>query len=110
MLSPDIPEEDLSAVCLNFEYFKLRFKQILTQRLWAQVKADFKEASTAPDVVARKKLQTQTLAAIFETYFRVLKVCLEPPDERYITSIFSRKRKKCIDICFWKVSWLQTRF
>jgi hypothetical protein len=47
------------------------------------VKDDFKEASSAPDVILRKKLQTQTLAAMFETYFGVLKASLEPPDEKY---------------------------
>lgn len=47
------------------------------------MKDDFKEASSAPDVILRKKLQTQTLAAMFETYFGVLKASLEPPDEKY---------------------------
>ena len=51
--------------------------------LFVQVKDDFKEASSAPDVILRKKLQTQTLAAMFETYFGVLKSSLEPPDEKY---------------------------
>jgi hypothetical protein len=48
------------------------------------VKADFKEASVAPDTVERRRLQTLTLAAVFETYFRVLKTSLDPADERWL--------------------------
>ena len=48
------------------------------------MKDDFKEASSAPDVKLRKNLQSQTLGALFETYFGVLKASLEPPDEKYV--------------------------
>jgi nucleolar complex protein 3 len=48
------------------------------------VKADFKEASVAPDTVERRRLQTLTLASVFETYFRVLKTSLDPADQRWL--------------------------
>lgn len=57
-------------------------KRELAAQLRKEVKADFKEASVAPDTVERRRLQTLTLAAVFETYFRVLKTSLDPADER----------------------------
>ncbi|CAJ1979347.1 unnamed protein product [Sphenostylis stenocarpa] len=38
-----------------------------------EVEADYKAASFAPDVMERKQMQTETLSAVFETYFRILK-------------------------------------
>lgn len=61
------------------------------------MKDDFKEASSAPDVILRKKLQTQTLAAMFETYFGVLKSSLEPPDEKY--------EPLTVACCLFVVAW-----
>lgn len=62
-------------------------KKELARQLRKEVKDDFKEASSAPDVILRKKLQTQTLAAMFETYFGVLKASLEPPDEKVLAAV-----------------------
>ncbi|KAG0625935.1 hypothetical protein M758_2G089700 [Ceratodon purpureus] len=62
-------------------------KRELAKQLRKEVKDDFKEASSAPDVILRKKLQTQTLAAMFETYFGVLKSSLEPPDEKVLAAV-----------------------
>ncbi|KAL2328637.1 hypothetical protein Fmac_022064 [Flemingia macrophylla] len=38
-----------------------------------EVEADYKAASFAPDVMERRQMQTETLSAVFETYFRILK-------------------------------------
>ncbi|KAH1230827.1 Nucleolar complex protein 3 [Glycine max] len=38
-----------------------------------EVEADYKAASLAPDVMEKKHMQTETLSAVFETYFRILK-------------------------------------
>ncbi|KAK7404698.1 hypothetical protein VNO78_05654 [Psophocarpus tetragonolobus] len=38
-----------------------------------EVEADYKAASLAPDVMERRQMQTETLSAVFETYFRILK-------------------------------------
>ncbi|EFJ11960.1 hypothetical protein SELMODRAFT_125068, partial [Selaginella moellendorffii] len=43
-----------------------------------EVAYDFREASTLPDAKERRKLQTATLSAVFETYFRVLKAAVAP--------------------------------
>ena len=38
-----------------------------------QVNADFKATSFAQDETERKRIQAQTLSAMFNTYFRILK-------------------------------------
>ncbi|XP_047171543.1 nucleolar complex-associated protein 3 [Vigna umbellata] len=38
-----------------------------------EVEADYKAASFTLDVMERKQMQTETLSAVFETYFRILK-------------------------------------
>ena len=43
-----------------------------------KVVADFRESSALSDPSERRKLQTQTLTAVFETYFRILKSSLDP--------------------------------
>lgn len=41
--------------------------------MFLQVTAELKAASLAMDVTERRRMQTDVLSAIFETYFRVLK-------------------------------------
>ena len=50
----------------------------VTQTIIFKVVADFKESSALSDPSERRKLQTQTLTAVFETYFRILKTSLDP--------------------------------
>ncbi|CAL0303697.1 unnamed protein product [Lupinus luteus] len=38
-----------------------------------EVEADYKAASFTPDVMEQRQMQTETLSAVFETYFRILK-------------------------------------
>ncbi|ERN14796.1 nucleolar complex protein 3 homolog [Amborella trichopoda] len=52
-------------------------KKELAAKTRVEVNTDFKAVSFAPDASERKKLQTQTLAAVFETYFRILKQSIE---------------------------------
>lgn len=42
-----------------------------------QVHADYKSVSSDPDPLERRKMQSQTLAAVFQTFFRVLKHTVE---------------------------------
>uniref|UniRef100_A0A803LPD6 Uncharacterized protein n=1 Tax=Chenopodium quinoa TaxID=63459 RepID=A0A803LPD6_CHEQI len=42
------------------------------------VNADFKAASLAQDETERRRMQSQTLSAVFNTYFRVLKHTIQP--------------------------------
>eukprot|EP01018_Ginkgo_biloba_P030125 Gb_30922 [translate_table: standard] len=57
-------------------------KHKLAAKLREEVEADFKAASSVPNVSERRRMQTQTLAAVFETYFRILKCSLEPQIDR----------------------------
>ncbi|KAK2972020.1 hypothetical protein RJ640_005040 [Escallonia rubra] len=45
---------------------------------FAQVDADFKAASFTQDVMERRGMQSETLSAVFQTYFRILKHALQP--------------------------------
>ncbi|XP_038996576.1 nucleolar complex protein 3 homolog isoform X2 [Hibiscus syriacus] len=38
-----------------------------------EVAADYKSVSYTPDVVEKKRMQSETLSAVFETYFRILR-------------------------------------
>ncbi|KAL8171680.1 hypothetical protein V2J09_023484 [Rumex salicifolius] len=51
-------------------------EQLLKTR--EEVNADFKAASFTQDVEERKRIQSKTLSALFNTYFRVLKHAAEP--------------------------------
>lgn len=59
-------------------------KHQLAARLREEVEEDFKAASSAPDSSECRRMQTQTLAAVFETYFRILKCSLDPQLDRRI--------------------------
>jgi len=49
-----------------------------------KVEDDFKAASSAPDSSECRRMQTQTLAAVFQTYFRILKCSLDPQLDRSV--------------------------
>lgn len=49
--------------------------------MFLQVTTELKAASLATDVAERRRMQTDVLSAIFETYFRVLKHAIKP---RYV--------------------------
>lgn len=55
-------------------------KRQLAAKLREEVAADFRESSALPEASELRKLQTQTLTAVFETYFRILKASLGPVD------------------------------
>ena len=46
------------------------------------MEADYKSAAFTPDVVEQKRMQTETLSSVFETYFRVLKHVVQPAAAR----------------------------
>ncbi|XP_057516509.1 nucleolar complex-associated protein 3 isoform X2 [Amaranthus tricolor] len=52
---------------------KKRLKQELLSKTREEVNADFKATSFAQDETERKRIQAQTLSAMFNTYFRILK-------------------------------------
>ncbi|KAK9150589.1 hypothetical protein Syun_008898 [Stephania yunnanensis] len=56
-------------------------KQLLAKTR-EEVSADLKAASVAPDVSERRSIQSETLSAVFETYFRILKGAMEPAEMR----------------------------
>lgn len=43
-----------------------------------QVNADFKAVSSDQDPQERRRMQSQTLSAVFQTYFRILKCVVNP--------------------------------
>ncbi|KAJ7982034.1 Nucleolar complex protein 3 like [Quillaja saponaria] len=55
-----------------------RSKQELMTKMREEVAADYKAASFNPDVTEKRMMQSETLAAVFETYFRILKHTMEP--------------------------------
>eukprot|EP00250_Pteridium_aquilinum_P018457 c24095_g1_i1 orf=135-2744(+) len=58
-------------------------KRQLAATLRDEVVADFREACALPEASERQKLQTQTLTAVFETFFRILKTSLNPVDSAH---------------------------
>ncbi|MCO5601786.1 hypothetical protein L7F22_055911 [Adiantum nelumboides] len=53
-------------------------KRQLAAKLREEVVADFRESCAMPEANERRRLQTQILTAVFETYFRILKACVNP--------------------------------
>ncbi|KAG4974468.1 hypothetical protein JHK87_031289 [Glycine soja] len=47
-----------------------------------KVEADYKAASLAPDVMEKKHMQAETVSAVFETYFRILKHTMQSINAR----------------------------
>ncbi|KAK6929006.1 CCAAT-binding factor [Dillenia turbinata] len=58
---------------------KRRSKEELLSKMREEVSADFKAVSFAPDIMEKRRMQTETLSAVFETYFRILKHTMQPP-------------------------------
>lgn len=52
---------------------KKRSRQELLMKTREEVAADYKAVAYTPDVLERRRMQTETLSAVFETYFRILK-------------------------------------
>lgn len=48
-----------------------------------QVNADYRGVTFEPDAMERRKMQTETLSAVFETYFRILRKTMFSVGERY---------------------------
>ncbi|XP_021774492.1 nucleolar complex protein 3 homolog [Chenopodium quinoa] len=57
---------------------KKKTKKELLSKTREEVNADFKAASLAQDETERRRMQSQTLSAVFNTYFRVLKHTIQP--------------------------------
>ncbi|KAK4774563.1 hypothetical protein SAY86_009498 [Trapa natans] len=56
----------------GIDRLKKNRKQLMSQTR-EEVVADYKSAAFTPDVGEHKRMQTETLAAVFEIYFRILK-------------------------------------
>ncbi|CAN1852829.1 Nucleolar complex-associated protein 3 [Linum perenne] len=52
---------------------KKRSRKEMMSKMRDEVAADYKAAAFTPDVTEKIKMQSETLTAVFETYFRVLK-------------------------------------
>ncbi|KAF9587726.1 hypothetical protein IFM89_004703 [Coptis chinensis] len=52
---------------------KKRSRKDLQEKTREEVDADLKATSFAPDALDRKRMQTETLSFVFQTYFRILK-------------------------------------
>ncbi|KAK8651656.1 hypothetical protein V6N13_141244 [Hibiscus sabdariffa] len=48
-------------------------KKEIIAKMKEEVAADYKSVSYTPDVAERKRMQSETLSAVFETYFRILR-------------------------------------
>lgn len=59
---------------------KKKSKQELLSKTREEVNADFKAASFTQDNTERRRIQSETLSAVFNTYFRVLKHSIQPVD------------------------------
>ncbi|KAL3503741.1 hypothetical protein ACH5RR_038190 [Cinchona calisaya] len=55
---------------------KIRQEKISKTR--EEVKADYKAASFAQDVAERRRMQSETLSAVFQIFFRILKHAVQP--------------------------------
>lgn len=67
----------------SVENDRKKSRKELISKTREEVEADYKAASFAPDVMERRQMQTETLSAVFETYFRILKhtmqsICARP--------------------------------
>ncbi|XP_022147948.1 nucleolar complex protein 3 homolog [Momordica charantia] len=48
-------------------------RQSMRTKITEEVAADYRAASLAPDVMKQREMQSDTLSAVFETYFRILR-------------------------------------
>ncbi|XP_010943335.1 nucleolar complex-associated protein 3 isoform X1 [Elaeis guineensis] len=63
-----------------------KVRQELMVKTREEVNADFKAISFAPDSEERRRMQSETLSAVFETYFRILKHSMDPSLSRSKTN------------------------
>ncbi|KAH1220433.1 Nucleolar complex protein 3 [Glycine max] len=61
----------------QLENDRKKSKKEMISKTREEVEADYKAASLAPDVMEKKQMQTETLSAVFETYFRILKKTMQ---------------------------------
>ncbi|KAK9275353.1 hypothetical protein L1049_022617 [Liquidambar formosana] len=57
---------------------KKKSRHELMKKMREEVNAEFKAASFTPDVMERRRMQSETLSAVFQTYFRILKHTMQP--------------------------------
>ncbi|KAL6196780.1 hypothetical protein ACLB2K_032394 [Fragaria x ananassa] len=62
-----------------------RQEQLIKTR--EEVAADYKAVAYTPDVMERRRMQTETLSAVFETYFRILKHTMQSSAVRSETNL-----------------------
>ncbi|KAF8389470.1 hypothetical protein HHK36_026165 [Tetracentron sinense] len=56
---------------------KKKSRKELLENTRKEVNADFKATSFTPDVMERRSMQSETLSAVFQTYFRILKHAMQ---------------------------------
>ncbi|XP_020109414.1 nucleolar complex protein 3 homolog isoform X2 [Ananas comosus] len=61
---------------------KKKSRQELMAKTREEVDADFKAVSFSLDAVEQRRMQSETLSAVFETYFRILKYSMDPSASR----------------------------
>ncbi|KAJ0042221.1 hypothetical protein Pint_18174 [Pistacia integerrima] len=62
-------------------------KKELMAKTREEVSADYKSVSLAPDVMEKIKMQSETISAVFETYFRILKHTMISTAARCVSKI-----------------------
>ncbi|KAL8205655.1 hypothetical protein R6Q57_009206 [Mikania cordata] len=60
---------------------KKKCKQEMLSKTREEVKADYMAASFAQDLNEKRRIQSDTLSSVFETYFRILKHTMHPGSE-----------------------------
>ncbi|KAL2473247.1 hypothetical protein Fot_48983 [Forsythia ovata] len=60
---------------------KKKTRQEMMTKTREEVNADFKAASFSQDLSERRRMQSQTLSAVFQTFFRILKHAMKPTSE-----------------------------
>lgn len=60
---------------------KKKSRKELMSKAREEVNADFKAASFAQDITERRRMQSEALSAVFETYFRILKCAMQARSE-----------------------------
>ncbi|KDP25090.1 hypothetical protein JCGZ_22625 [Jatropha curcas] len=54
-----------------------RSRKEMMSKMREEVAADYKAAAFVPDVLEQRRMQSETLSAVFETYFRILKHAMQ---------------------------------
>ncbi|XP_072978167.1 nucleolar complex-associated protein 3 [Typha angustifolia] len=61
---------------------KKRSRRDLIEKTRKEVNADLKSVSFVPDPMERRRMQSEALSAVFQTYFRILKHSMDPANSR----------------------------